>query len=165
MEKILTIILLAILLLIAIQDFKYRAIHIVVVIGVFLASMAVLWTEKGNLINFETIIYTLVVFSLLWLYLSIKNKGFINPFIKYIGLGDFLFLLAITPLFSLFSFIVFFVTGICLAAVLSILLKKYIQKNTIPLAGILAVYLVIIRINHLFFDNDIFHLPFFRKLI
>jgi len=165
MEITLTIILLVGLILITIQDFRYRAIHILVVLVVFATSMGVLWTQKGILINFKTIGYILVVFSLLWLYLTIKNRSFINPFANYIGLGDFLFLIAISPLFSLFSFIVYFITGISIAAVLCIVLKKYIKKNTIPLAGILAAYLLIITINNFFFNSDIFHLPFLRKLI
>ncbi|MHC0439227.1 hypothetical protein [Flavobacterium sp. 3-210] len=76
--------------------------------------------------------------------MSIKNKQFLNPFKNYFGLGDLLFYLAVTPLFILPKFILFFILSMIFALLLQFTFKKIMRENTVPLAGFAALFLFIV---------------------
>jgi len=155
---ILNIILCIILAALVFQDFKQRAIHVFLIVGVFVVGGFILWFNQNPLIIiFKTSLFVLVILSLLWVYLSIKNKKLINPFNKNIGLGDVLFFFAVTPLFSLNNYIIFFITGMFVTIIFSVIFKKFIISSLIPLAGILSGYLIILKITNLFIPQDIFY--------
>ncbi|OXE95176.1 hypothetical protein B0A63_25375 [Flavobacterium johnsoniae UW101] len=88
--------------------------------------------------------------------MSIKNKQFLNPFEHYFGLGDLLFYLAVTPLFILPNFILFFILSMLFALLLQFAFKKYIHENTVPLAGFSSLFLFIILVKD--------YLHFYQKL-
>lgn len=155
---ILNIILCCFLLIITFQDFKDRSIHVFGVVAVFLMGLLLLWFEDGELSGFiAPALFILVVFFGLWIYLSIKQRQLINPLKNHIGLGDVLFFFAITPLFSLKNYMLFFITGMLLSLILSGLFTK--KNSMIPLAGILALYLAFLKIGTLFLSVDIFKEP------
>ena len=81
--------------------------------------------------------------------MSLKNKSFLNPFQNYFGLGDFLFYIAIAPLFLLQNYILFFILSMLFAIGLQIGLKKFIKEQTVPLAGFSALLLFIVIIKDL----------------
>lgn len=66
-----------------------------------------------------------------------------------IGAGDFLFLIAISPMFAFESYLVFLITSITIALVVSgilILIRQRAASDPIPLAGIISSCLVIFLI-------------------
>jgi len=129
-----------------------------VVVVVFLLGLLLLWFDDGVLSGFLTpALFILVVFFGLWLYLSLKQGQLINPLKNHIGLGDVLFFIAITPLFSLKNYMLFFITGMLLSLILSGLFTK--KNRMIPLAGILALYLAFLKIGSFFLSVDIFKEP------
>lgn len=136
-----------ILLFVFFQDWKYRRIHVILPIAIFLLSFYITHTDpflvKNILLNG---IFFFITLSVLVLYMSIKNKQFLNPFNHYFGLGDLLFYIAVTPLFILPNFILFFILSMVFALVLQLVFKKLIQENTVPLAGFSALFLFIILI-------------------
>ena len=77
----------------------------------------------------------------------------------YLGWGDILFIAAITPLFPTNIYILYMVTGMFLVLsghwVWSRITGKNKIRDYIPLAGLLAIYLTIIRINYLLFPHFI----------
>lgn len=79
--------------------------------------------------------------------MSLKNKKILNPFENYFGLGDLLFYLAITPLFLLQSYVVFFILSMIFAIVLQIALSKIVKKETVPLAGFASLLLMLLVIS------------------
>lgn len=133
-----------ILLLVIWQDLKHRAIHFTLPILVFIASLAVhIFSDDLNFIMiFKNIGFVSVNIIGLVLYFSVKNKSVVNPIDSMIGLGDILFFIAITPLFDLKSFIVFFIAGMVFSLVTHLISNQFKTQKNIPLAGYLSVFLI-----------------------
>ena len=96
-----------------------------------------------RLIGYNTIFY-IITLSVMTIYMSIKNRQFLNPFQNYFGLGDLLFYIAITPLFLLHKYILFFILSMIFAIGLQIALKKMLKHDTVPLAGFSALLLILV---------------------
>src|SRR5690554_3006162 len=94
------------------QDIKYRHVHVIFLILVFVSSFLLIDLSFDLIV--KNILYNsfffLFVFCVLLIYMSLKNKKIISPFKNYFGLGDFILYLAITPLFNnLRNYIIFFI--------------------------------------------------------
>jgi hypothetical protein len=151
--KIAPAILLLCLVVVFIEDWKFRKIHVVLPLVIFTASFFMIPIKKYNLLEivlFNTGFF-LITLSILTLYMSLKSKRFLNPFQHYFGLGDLLFYVAITPLFLLKNYIFFFILSLLFAIVLQFGLKKFIKEETVPLAGFSALFLFIILLKDSFF--------------
>jgi hypothetical protein len=83
------------------------------------------------------------------LYFILKHKKWINMTDQYIGWGDVLFMLAIVPLFSPLSYMLFYVTSLLMTIIL-VLIAQLIHKRMtfIPLAGIQACCLIVLLLWH-----------------
>ncbi|WP_278008956.1 hypothetical protein [Flavobacterium gyeonganense] len=81
-----------------------------------------------------------------------KSKKFLNPFEHYFGLGDLLFYVAITPLFLLKNYILYFILSMLFAILMQLGLKKFIKEETVPLAGFSALFLFIILLKDSLID-------------
>lgn len=142
------------LLIVFIQDWKYRKIHIGLPLAIFIFSFYII--SKGNLSLIKICLYNafffLITLGILIVYMSVKNKRYLNPFQNYFGLGDLLFYIAISPLFELKNYILFFIFSMIFAIGLQIGLKKMIQENTVPLAGFTALLLLILIIKDMVLD-------------
>lgn len=146
MKTIFTVLLLLFLILVLIQDLKSRTIHILFPILIFCVSIYISkYLNKIQLNNLITnvgfFISTIIILSL---YMSIKNKQFLNPFQNYFGFGDFLFYLSITPLFFIKNYILFFILSMIFAIAIQKVFKKNINQNNVPLAGLSALFLVFV---------------------
>lgn len=147
------------LLVIAYQDFKYRAVW-----WFLFPALAVAFLFPGLPAHFplpiEEIAFNLgFIFSqliLLWFYVSIKQRSFVNIVNTHIGMGDILFLVAICFAFSIVNLLFFYITGLLLV-LSSVIMVKFItgkEVKHVPLAGGLAVVLAgwLIAKNILFLD-------------
>jgi cytochrome bd-type quinol oxidase subunit 2 len=134
------------LLVLFFQDWKYRAIHVVLPILIFLSSYFIIKQENklSNKIMILNLCFFLITLSILTLYMSLKNKRFLNPFQNYFGLGDLLFYISIAPLFNLKNYVLFFILSMIFAICLQFTLRKKMKHNTVPLAGFSALFLFII---------------------
>ena len=132
-----------ILLIIIVQDLKYRAIH--VSLPLLLVIVALIINYLDFKLNFTHMLYNVLFVGLnilgLFLYFSIKEKRLYNPVDTMLGLGDILFFLAIAPLFSLQAFIVFFVSGLIFSLGIHLITNMFKTIETIPLAGYLSIFL------------------------
>lgn len=156
-------IILAILLGIAFyQDWKFRAISWIlfpVIGGIALWSFySVSLPWKIVLTN---LVFVFVVIAFLMLYVSVKRGKPTNIFKVDFGLGDLLFLIAITPLFIGLNYILFFISGMFLSGIIHWILSFSKENSRIPLAGYLAVYLILIEGVDLLVDKDLFYTPVF----
>ncbi|NJM78605.1 MAG: hypothetical protein HC854_01355 [Flavobacterium sp.] len=135
------------------QDLKIRHIHVVLPLVVFGSAYFLTNYPQNNLkligINVLFFCFTIV---LLTLYMSVKNKRFLNPFQNYFGLGDLLFYIAITPLFILHNYILFFITSLLFTIVMQFVLRKWIKKDSVPLAGLSALLLLLIIVKDVVFS-------------
>ena len=143
LNVILNIVLLLSLGVCVFQDLKFRGIHIAVfpvilLIGLYFNH----WMSWGWEDLLKSLLFLTVTISVLFAYLSLKNKQLVLLFKKYLGLGDVLFFIAILPLFSFRNFMLFFITGMIISMLLHMGLKSFQKQETIPLAGYLSIYLI-----------------------
>ena len=132
------------------QDMKLRAVYWFIFPILMGLSIALKWDEISLLQIAQNLLILLILLSGLFLYLSMKFKQFTNPMNGFFAWGDVLFLIAVSPLFNLYSYLFFFTTGICFVLLLHLTFNMLkMGKKEIPFAGYMAFYLVGIL---LFFD-------------
>lgn len=145
MVIILNLLLIGVLIMVLYQDMMKRTIHVTLPIVLFLIGIVV--NVISSDLDFYNMFYNIAFISInisgLVLYFSLKNRGFINPIDSFIGLGDIAFFIAITPLFNLKPFILFFILGLLFSLMVHGVFLLINKVKTIPLAGYLALFLMI----------------------
>jgi|GEM_PF-458730 hypothetical protein len=156
--KFSAIILLVVLAIVVYQDIKFRLIHIVLPLLITCSAMFSVSTNKTTTTNNIASNSAFFIISLLIvvIYMSLKNKKILNPFKHYFGMGDFLFFVAITPLFHIFNYIVFFILAMLFAIVAHTLTQQFSNDKTVPLAGFAALLLIVIITSDL--SSNLYHL-------
>ncbi|WP_353780260.1 hypothetical protein [Winogradskyella sp. 3972H.M.0a.05] len=144
-QEILVVVLILVLIITLYQDVKQRSIHILLPVASLLCCLGINFSSTDLEFKdfFQNLLFIAVNIFGLILYYSIKNKTFVNPIDSMIGLGDFLFLVSVAPLFKLKSFILFFIAGLIFSLVLHLLINIKIKSKTVPLAGYLSVFLIV----------------------
>lgn len=134
------------LLSVLIQDVRYRRIHIIFPPLIYLFIYLSININAFSIIDISIYnsFFLLLVLLGLVLYMSIKNKRFLNPFEHYFGLGDLLFYLSITPAFVLKNYILFFIASMLFAVIMQLLFIKKMKNQTVPLAGFSALFLMLV---------------------
>ena len=145
------------------QDQKYRAISWIIFPVLSLLSIGIFfqWDFSLKNIGLNLLFLTIVLFSLT-LYLSIKEKKIVNIINGRFGLGDILFLLAVTPLFGNENYILFFISGMFLSAIFHLIISRGNLSAKIPLAGYLALYIILLKGANLIVQPDIFYTAFIQ---
>jgi len=135
-----------VLVWIAVQDIRERRISLVALfllfgLGTIYAGLVFNWSEVPEKILANSLFGSLILVSGT---LLVKIRKPWDRVSSFIGAGDFLFLLAISPMFSFGSFLVFLNTSIITTLILFgiLRLRNTVNKNvTIPLAGAFAICL------------------------
>lgn len=152
--------LLTVLLLLAMawQDFKYRAISIwlFVAVGVGLVYLkyhavgwALLWTDLLT----NSCFLALQMF-ILFGYFALKQRKWVNLLKGYLGEGDLLFLILLASYLSFFNFLAFHISSLFLVLILGVYLRH--KNPKIPLAGAQAFCLaVLMLVDHLTLKIDL----------
>lgn len=149
------------LLLITIEDLRTRHISLLWLLCISLG--AVLYQMYSSLTVAEitkNIFFNLSLLGLnyliLTLYFSLKNRKIKLLYTTYLGVGDILFLISLSLLFSPLNFILFSTAGLCFT-IIAHFIHKSISSNrieTIPLAGWQALFFIILIVFFQFFGND-----------
>ncbi len=149
MNTVLITILIALLGVLVFQDFKSREISwflipLLIIGFIFLGLQRIEITEMLTYfgINFMIVVLNLLGVTLM---VSLKEKKLTNILKSYLGLGDVLFFLVLTVVFSPFNFIFFYIGSIFITAIIYgvIMLFNQQQKMLIPLAGAMSLLLII----------------------
>jgi len=126
-------------------DIKKRTIHFILPLLIFF--LATLINYMSISLRLSDIVYNIsfVLINIfgVTLYFSLKAKALVNPVNDSIGLGDIVFFIAITPLFNLKTFILFFIIGLLFSLLIHGIALLFKKAKTIPLAGYLSLFLVI----------------------
>lgn len=134
------------LFLVFLQDIKYRAIHVGLPLLIFLIGFYLFYIDGNeSIIILKTLAFLLITFFGLYVYLFLKYKRLINPF-KSIGLGDFLFFIAVIPYFSTLNYILYFVSGMIFSIFSFLIIKSISKTELVPLAGLLALYMIFLKV-------------------
>lgn|ERR1035437_3757971 len=159
-----------VMLAIAYQDFKYRAIHwllflLICVLFIIdaLTSMSLIQYAKNVYYNLILIVFQL---TLLYLFYVIKGRNLKSILNKIIGTGDVLFILLLSLFFSWHSFLFYYIGGLVFSIIIWLLLKHLliIEEEFVPFAGLMAVFCILIIIIELIlpvydrFNDSIFKL-------
>ncbi|MDQ3109901.1 MAG: hypothetical protein M3R17_08395 [Bacteroidota bacterium] len=138
------------LVILAWQDFRTRRIAWwllpVLAASIFLAGFA---SNSAKTIgqNFSiNMIFLLIQFLLVWIWFSAKNKRLSRIIDTQIGLGDVLFMICVALAFSPGNFLIFYIGGMILTLISTVLIKIFRQNSVmeIPLAGALSVPLILL---------------------
>ena len=162
MQPILLAILIAILLVVVYQDFKSRAISwfLIPLLLMVVLTNAVMTINIEELTIFLGINLLLVLVNMLGvtLIISVKEKRIKNIINSYLGLGDVLFFIVLTTLFSPINFVVFFIGSIFLITLIygGVMLFRKQQNTLIPLAGAMSLVLIAVLLVQQFTTS--FHL-------
>lgn len=144
---------------IAYTDCKDRSVPVYLLLGLLViclvnTALQVDITTAFLQLAVNTALIVLLLISLL-LYYRLRQGSFKGVVNQKLGAGDIVFWIAITPLFSLFNFMLFFISS--LVIVLIVMMVRLARKQPvalIPLAGYQALVLAaIIIINALFFNH------------
>lgn len=141
-----------VLLAIAWQDFKFRAVYWWLFVLLMAGLSALTYVETSGSLIKEHLLYNCsflgVQLLFLTLYFSVKQKRLVNIFADYFGLGDLLFLLSITVYLSFLNYLFFYLFSLLVVIVVS-LGGRALSKNSnpkIPLAGEQAIILLALMI-------------------
>ena len=133
-----------VLLFMAVQDFRYRGIswYHFLTLGIFL------YLSKGGVEIGEVLInlvFLCIVFALLTVWFSFKERRLLNLLEHHIGLGDLLFLTCIALYLPFSSFFLFYLlsTLIILVGVGLYVTSRKPKDFTVPLAGLQALLLLV----------------------
>ncbi|ALM09325.1 hypothetical protein SB49_14015 [Sediminicola sp. YIK13] len=130
--------------LICYQDFKERTVFwfLFPILGISIGIMHYLYVETPLFIIYITINFLLTSLILLLLYLYtklIRKVVFLN---HSFGLGDLLFFYAIGFGFPTITFVVIFSTSVLFSLLVYLGIKKSLKQNTVPLAGLMGLFLI-----------------------
>jgi hypothetical protein len=150
MERFIDILCIATLGILSWQDFRSRKIAwwlLPILAGVFLMS-SMQKNSAGEMTRefLLNIIFLIAQFLFLWIWFLIKNKRISKIMDTQIGWGDVLFMICIALAFSPANFLVFYVLGMIatLLATITFRLLRSGKENEIPLAGALALPLIVL---------------------
>lgn len=148
------------LIVLAIQDFKDRAISWWL-IPFTITSYFVYQNSFFTLINTElylNLLFVLINYISVTAYFSLKEKRIVNIFKDYLGIGDLLFFVVCAFMFSLPNFIFFLIASFLLTLIGALLWSKIKPQSSpyIPLAGIMAALLIPLLMLEFFFQINLF---------
>lgn len=149
-------ILIALFIVVFVQDLISRAVFwpifpILFIVGCIENNSELI--AQNILISIAFILFLL--FSLT-LYLSVKSKKLIPIWNGFFSLGDILFIIAITPLFTWYNYIFFFTLGTIGVLLIYALTFYFMKDKSVPYAGYLSLIVIFFLVfprnfNQLFF--------------
>ncbi|MDN4165470.1 hypothetical protein QWY31_08160 [Cytophagales bacterium LB-30] len=143
--------------IIAFQDFKYRAVHVLAFL-LLLTGVAYtlydweVWRPIDILLNN---LFIGINLSGVWLYLRVTGRIFSwKETTSYLGMGDLAFWLVISLLLPLVNYVLFFLISLLIALLLGKIIFR--APRTIPLAGIQALVLwIVLCADSLYFQKGV----------
>ncbi|MCH8331489.1 MAG: hypothetical protein IH946_08950 [Bacteroidetes bacterium] len=153
-----------ILCIIAYQDLRFRAIHWITLPSLFAlllfrAIINIPFTELAVEIM-QNLLFVGLQIGILFIYVLFHFRQPNKFFVKFLGFGDVLFLIVITVGFITSNFILFLTSGYMIAVLSYSFIRIWNKKQiTIPLAGILAIFLVCFLFVDNTLDTSLFYSP------
>ncbi len=152
MLLIIQILILFSLMVIAVQDFKERKIYLFLLL--VLGGLIIFYRTQTSFLEvflFVTLLNLSLVFtivSILAIYVKFKmNTTLFDVF----GLGDLLFFIVVSFAFPSLPFFVWFVFSLVFSLLIFLVIKNSITLKTVPLAGLQAIFFIIVFILEWFF--------------
>lgn len=136
----------AILGIIIFQDLKQRSVYTALFFLLFATHTAIALTTISIRLFFCNFVFCalflLLELAVVRLWMELRKKKMYSA----IGLGDILFFIAIMPLFSFIDYILFFIAALLFSILVWITVKKKTKYPTVPLAGYMAIPLLLLHL-------------------
>ena len=129
------------LLVIIWQDLKLRSIHWITLPVIFAGLVLLNYPIEVNVI-LRNILFVAVLMFVVSIYVSMRNRKWTNLTKDYFGLGDILFLIAITPVAEPYLFMLLFISGTLFTLIITLIRMTVKPQRNIPFAGYFAVFLI-----------------------
>tara|TARA_R110002050_G_scaffold137538_3_gene261157 strand:+ start:1558 stop:2037 length:480 start_codon:yes stop_codon:yes gene_type:complete len=146
---IIKIILIVALIMVFIQDRKDREVYWFLFPIIAFATGVLLYNSMLPELFYITLIinllFIIILFTVVFLYSKFKLRTTITD---TFGLGDGLMFMALAFTFSSISFMILFVFGLIFSLIIHVIFKKKSKHKTVPLAGYLSLYFIIIYISY-----------------
>lgn len=158
MKIILEFLLIVLLLLIFYQDLKDRKVSLWLLIFGILVGVSNHYHNHFFsifLLNISiNVVFVILIFSFITFYTKIKLK---EKIFNVFGEGDLLFFFLLAVSFPIFSFLIIFIFSLIFSLIVYRFVIRKNKKQTVPLAGLQSVFLVVILlVDNLFLTLDIF---------
>lgn len=170
MNFVVYIVLSSLLAFLVYEDFKHRAISAWALSVLF--AVAILYSANFIVLKeiatntLWIVLFLAVQFALLEAYYFVKRRQPKSVINEMIGIGDILFLFALTPLFSPLQYVITYIVGLLFVLISYAVIKQWIAP-TIPMAGLFSVYMVLLllvgKIIHHSWCNDEAVYDFFNR--
>ncbi len=137
--------------IIFLQDNKDRKVYWFLFPMTAICSGVLLYSKLTPILFYTTIIVNIsvVIFLLIVVFLYARFKLKVPAHTTF-GLGDALLFLALTFTFTSLSFIILFVFGLLFSLLIHLVVKRKSNHTTVPLAGYLSLFFIIIYITNWF---------------
>lgn len=135
------IITIATLLVIIWQDLKLRSIHWVTLPVIFAGLVLLNYPIEVNVI-LRNSLFIAILMVIVSLYVSARNRKWTNLTKRYFGLGDILFLVAITPVAEPYLFMLLFISGTLFTLLVTLIRMAIKPQPNIPFAGYFSIFLI-----------------------
>lgn len=156
---ILNLIIIIILSLVAYQDLRYKEIHwsLFPMLAIFLIISGLI--HSPFLMYLKECAFNILLLTIQTIILSayyyLRGKHLKSIFNNSIGLGDMAILIAVGFAFSKMNFIIFYLSGLIITLILWLAFQLLLSRKEklIPLAGFISLYLIMIVLFELTFDQ------------
>ena len=136
-------VILVILGIILFQDLKNRSIWWFLPLLLFACCFAFRYDSIVLIQLSLNFLFLLILVGCLYAYIFLRHQK-TSLFKEFFGIGDALFLFAITPLFDLNLFIYFFTAATCGTLILHLIASTIKAQKTIPYAGYMSLFVAIV---------------------
>ena len=149
---ILKLLICLVLLIIMIQDFRFRAVHWILfpVLLILLVTESLFVSKIDNYLDSISINLLVILLQGLILigYYKLKGTHFINFIKDRIGMGDLLFVLVMAFAFSWSTFLLYYIAGLSFTLITWFAVRNLIRLRSqlVPLAGMLALFMTLIML-------------------
>jgi hypothetical protein len=137
------------LLAILIQDYKERMVYwflfplFLIAAGFLFASNTIIEIYAFSVAS--NLILCSIMLMILYVYFKLRYK---SAFFEVMGLGDVLFLVALSFSFAPMSFLILLVSGLLFCLLIHQTLSRAQTHETIPLAGYLSAFFCLVYVAH-----------------
>lgn len=149
---ILQLLICLVLLIIMIQDFRFRAVHWILfpVLLILFVTESLFVSKIDDYLDsiFINLLVILLQGLILIAYYKLKGTQFINFIKDRIGLGDLFFVLAMAFAFSWSTFLFYYIAGLLFTLITWLAVRNLIRLKSqlVPLAGMLALFMTLIML-------------------
>jgi hypothetical protein len=162
MQTLITLLSIAALAVVVVQDFRQRMIswYLVPILFMLFAANALLAISIIEAAYTFTVNLAFIILQLLMLtiYFSLRKRRLINIIDTWLGLGDVLLFIVLCTAFSPVNYFIFYLSSLLLAIIGFGIYKAFKgASNTIPLAGTMSIAMIILLSLQVFIDPSRFY--------